>query len=75
LSLSFEGVGDVADYRRELDLETGIAKVTYRFGGVMFTRETFISDPDRVLVLRITANRPGSVSVEARFNTPARRSR
>jgi alpha-L-fucosidase 2 len=71
LSLSFDGVGDVADYRRELDMETGVAKVTYRSGGILFTRETFISYPDRVLVVRITADKPGSVSVEARLQSPS----
>jgi alpha-L-fucosidase 2 len=70
LLLSFDGVGDVADYRRELDMETGVAKVTYRSGGISYTRETFISYPDRVLVMHITADKPGSVSVEARFNNP-----
>jgi len=71
LSLSFEGVGEVADYRRELDMETGVARVTYRSGGILYTRETFISYPDRVLVMRISADKPGSVSVEARFKSPA----
>src|SRR2546422_8956027 len=36
LLLLFEGVGEVAGYRRELDMETGIAKVTYRSGGVSY---------------------------------------
>jgi alpha-L-fucosidase 2 len=71
LSLLFDGVRDVADYRRELDMETGVAKVTYRSGGILYTREAFISYPDRVLVVRITADKPGSVSVEARFKSPA----
>src|SRR5205807_1371695 len=71
LLLSFEGVDDVADYRRELDMETGLAKVSYRSGGVTYTRETFISYPDRVLVMRITADKPASVSVEARFKSPS----
>jgi len=71
LSLAFDGVGEAADYRRELDLETGVATVTYRSGGVSFTRETFISYPDRVLVVRISADKPGSVSVEARLKSPA----
>src|SRR5712691_10741218 len=52
LSLSFDGVSEVADYRRELDMETGVAKVTYRSGGVLYTREAFISYPDRVVVVR-----------------------
>src|SRR6266404_5230201 len=72
LSLSFDGVGEVADYRRELDMETGVAKVTFRSGGIMYTREAFISYPDRVLVMRITADKPGAVSVEAHLSSPSR---
>ena len=72
LLLPFDGVDDVENYRRELDMETGVAKVTYRSGGVTFTRETFISYPDRVMVMRITADKPGSVSFEARLNSPGR---
>jgi len=72
LSLSFDDVGDVTDYRRELDMETGVAKVTYRSNGILFTRETFISYPDRVLVVRITADKLGAVSVEARLSSPSR---
>ena len=50
LWLSFDGVEKVDDYRRELDMETGVAKVSYRSGDAVFTRETFVSYPDRVLV-------------------------
>jgi alpha-L-fucosidase 2 len=71
LSLTFDGIGDVTDYRRELDMETGVVKVTYASGGIVYTREAFISYPDRVLVVRISADKPGSVSVEARLKCPA----
>jgi alpha-L-fucosidase 2 len=37
LLLTFDGIGDVTDYRRELDMETGVAKVTYNSGGVIYT--------------------------------------
>lgn len=70
LLLSFDGVGAVEDYRRELDMESGVVKVTYRTGDVVLTREVFISYPDRVMVVRITADKPGRVCVEARFNSP-----
>jgi alpha-L-fucosidase 2 len=69
LLLSF-GATNFTDYRRELDLETGIAKVSYRSGDAMITRETFISWPDRVLVMRISADRPGRISLGARFRGP-----
>jgi alpha-L-fucosidase 2 len=62
--------GDVADYRRQLDMETGVAKVTYRQGDAVITRETFVSWPDRVLVTRISADKPGRVSFGAQFKGP-----
>ena len=58
------------DYRRELDMETGIAKVTYRSGDAVITRETFVSWPDRVLVVRLSADKPGHISVGAQFRGP-----
>jgi alpha-L-fucosidase 2 len=70
LQLSFDGVENATDYRRELDMETGVATITYRVGDAAFTREVFISYPDRVMVVRITADKPGRVSVQAQFASP-----
>jgi len=70
LLLSFDGVDAVEDYRRELDMETGVTRVRYRAGDVVLTREVFISYPDRVMVVRITADKPGRVSVQAQFKSP-----
>jgi alpha-L-fucosidase 2 len=70
LWLSFDGIENVTEYRRELDMETGLAKVSYRSGDAVFTRETFVSYPDRVLVVRIMSDKPGRVSVKAQFKSP-----
>lgn len=70
LSLSFDGMDKVEDYRRELDMETGIVKISYRVGTITFSREVFMSYPDHVMVIHITADRPGSVSVGAKFGGP-----
>ncbi|MBN2137614.1 MAG: glycoside hydrolase family 95 protein [Sedimentisphaerales bacterium] len=70
LLLSFDGIDAVEDYRRELNMETGVARVTYRSGDVVLTREVFISQPDRVMVVRITADKPGRVCVDAGFKSP-----
>jgi alpha-L-fucosidase 2 len=48
-----------ADYRRWLDLETGVACVEYTSRGVHYKREVFASYPDKVLVMRFTADKPG----------------
>ena len=65
LRLSFPGHGTVADYRRELDLDTAIARTTYRIGDVGFAREVFVSPVDQVIVVRLTADRPGMISLYA----------
>ncbi len=54
----------VSGYRRELDLETGIARVRYR-QGAMFTREVFSSAVDQVIVVRITCDQPKHVTFAA----------
>jgi alpha-L-fucosidase 2 len=56
--------GSTSGYRRWLDLEQGIAGVEFQAGETRFQREIFSSAPDKVLVHRVTADRPGSVSFE-----------
>ena len=53
------------DYRRELDLRTGVARVTFKSGDLTYTREYFISHPDRVMVIRFTASAPGKIAFAA----------
>lgn len=65
LRLKLDAPGAVEDYRRELDLRRGIVTVRYRCGGTVFTRECFISHPDEVLVLRLTASEPGKINFSA----------
>ena len=67
LRMRFEAADGAAAYRRELDMDSAIARVTYTAGGVRFTREVFASYPDQVLVVRVTADKPGSISFAARL--------
>jgi len=70
LHLHFTGQTNISDYRRELDLDTAVARVTYRVGGVIFTREAFASYLDNVIVERITADKPGTVSFTLEMDSP-----
>lgn len=77
---SYQSLGDLwldpgdeaeaTDYRRELDLDTGIARTTYRIGDATFTREVFASRPDEVLVLRLTCDKPGRINLRVRLTRP-----
>lgn len=62
LYLDFSGVTSVSNYRRELDIEEAVARVSYSIGTVEYTREYFSSFPDNVVVARLTANSPGKLS-------------
>ena len=69
LHLDF-GAGEVSDYRRQLDLDTAISTVSFRRGGVRFTREAFASAPDGILVLHLSADKPGQISFSAALDSP-----
>jgi len=54
--------GPITDYKRELDLTTGVISVSYKFDEITYTREIFTSYPHGVMVIRLTADKPGSLS-------------
>jgi alpha-L-fucosidase 2 len=58
-------VGAAVDYRRTLDVNDAIARTHYTINGTTYTRETFISAPDGVLVCKISADHPGAISLVA----------
>ena len=47
------------DYRRSIDLESGVITVDYRIGDVRHRREVFVSQPDDVVVVRLESSAPG----------------
>jgi alpha-L-fucosidase 2 len=62
----------VQDYRRELNLNDAIMRLEYHRGNVTFRREMFVSAPDQVMVLKLTADRPGQISFAAKVDRPER---
>jgi alpha-L-fucosidase 2 len=74
LRLEFPGHETASEYRRELDLETGIARTTYRVGHVRHERETFASAPGQVLVTHIKTDLRGQVTFSVGFNSPHKNS-
>src|SRR5581483_6196031 len=65
LLLTFPAQGQPVGYRRELDLLTGVVRITYRVGETNYLREIFASVPANAIVMRISADKPGSVSFRA----------
>ena len=73
--ITFAGVPpSTRDYRRSLDIERAVARVRYSADGVRYTREYLASYPAGVIVMRLTANRPGKISFTVALNAPANRS-
>jgi alpha-L-fucosidase 2 len=64
-------------FYRDLDLNKATATVKYTVGGVTYQRETFISYPDKIMVIRISSNKKGALNFNTaltsklKFNTAA----
>jgi alpha-L-fucosidase 2 len=70
LLLTFPDTGSVERYRRDLSLDTAIARVTYMSAGVTYTREIFSSPVDQVIAVRLSADRPRHVTISVGMTTP-----
>jgi len=62
LKIDFSGQEQPSAYRRSLDLRTGVATVSYSSGNDHFKREYFISNPDRIAVIKLSSEKAGSLS-------------
>ncbi|NDW08698.1 glycoside hydrolase N-terminal domain-containing protein [Dysgonomonas sp. 520] len=70
LHLDFEEQEGYEEYYRELDIEKALTKTTFKVNGVRFTREAFTSFPDQMLIVKLTAAKPNSISFKARYTSP-----
>jgi alpha-L-fucosidase 2 len=68
--LSFPQHTNAINYRRELDLDSAVAKVSYEAGGVKYEREIFVSHPDQLIVWHVVANKPGKLNFGVNFTCP-----
>lgn len=65
LTVTFKDHTNFQDYYRDLDIQKAVSTTSYTVNGVRFTRTTFVSIPDQVLVLHLTADKPGSLNFTA----------
>src|SRR2546421_1705587 len=73
LSLPSGGTkGTVTNYRRELNLNDATTQLKFNRDGVEFKREMFVSKPDEVMVLRLSADKSKQISFAARLDRPER---
>lgn len=62
---------NVNNYRRCLDLQSGIATTTWQIDGVTFNRDVFVSEPDQVCVVRLTADKSSAINTKISLSRPA----
>jgi alpha-L-fucosidase 2 len=70
LWMNLKHSGVAVNYRRMLDLSTAVSKVEYEVKGTKFRREVFASYPNRVFVIRLSAEGREKINGEVNFSTP-----
>lgn len=71
LHLEFPGHKKFKHFYRDLDLDEAVATTRYQVGDVIYTREVFSSFVDQVVVVKLSANKPGQLSFNAQLSHPA----
>lgn len=57
-------------YFRDLDLQNATAHTQFTIEGVTYSRELFVSAPDQVIVLRLTASQKGKLNFSVSTRSP-----
>jgi len=70
LYINFPGHNNVSEYSRDLNIENATASVTYVYNGVRYKREYFTSFTDNVLMVRLTADKPGMITCNIKLQSP-----
>ncbi len=72
LNSLFPGHENYSNYYRELDIEKAVVTTRYNLNGVNYNTQVFASFPDQVIIARISADKPGSVSFSATMDRPSK---
>ncbi len=70
LFISFPNHNKYTDYYRDLDISNAIASVSYKVDGVTYKREMFTSFTDQAIIVRLTADKPKSITCNIFITTP-----
>jgi alpha-L-fucosidase 2 len=69
LHLDFPDHATYTTYTNTLDLDSAVVTTRYTVNGVTYTREMFVSYPAQVIVLRLTADKPGALTFTTGLTT------
>ncbi|MBQ9136243.1 MAG: glycoside hydrolase family 95 protein [Lachnospiraceae bacterium] len=65
IHFNFENLGEITGYERSLSVDESLYINTFTSNGVTYKREAFISAPDDVMVMRITADKKAAITFQA----------
>jgi alpha-L-fucosidase 2 len=70
LFLNFNHASEnVSNYKRELDIQNAISKVSYEIEGTLYEREIFVSYPDQLVVIKLAAKGKDKLDFKCGFNS------
>ena len=70
LNMDMKHSGEISDYKRTLDLTESMLTVEYACENVCYKREYFISFPDEVMAIRLSADQPASIFADLWLESP-----
>lgn len=70
LRIHFPGHENYTNYYRDLDIAHAVSSVSYTIDGVTYKREMISSFTEQVLIIRLTADKPGQINCEISMNSP-----
>ncbi len=62
--------GNATEYTRQLSLNDAVATTKYKVGDTEFTREYFLSYPDRIAVVNLNASKPAAINAKIFVQVP-----
>lgn len=68
LYIDMEFNGKAREYSRCLDIADAVAEVSFSVNDIVYTRKIFVSAPDDVMIVHITASQPESVTLSCRID-------
>jgi alpha-L-fucosidase 2 len=62
--------GEPVDYYRDLDISNAVTTTRFTVGGVEYQREVFVSAPDQVIVVRLSASKKNALNFTVKTQSP-----
>jgi len=66
IKYNFSSDAQMENYHRELNISNAISTTTFSRNGITYSREIFVSAPDQVIVIHLTASQKGALDFEVK---------